>query len=353
MGLMPTPDELARYHRQMLLEGIGDEGQRRLLDSHAVVVGVGALGCVASDLLARAGVGRITLVDRDVVELTNLQRQVLFDERDAAEAVPKGEAARRRLTAVNSQIEIHAVVADFEHRRAEKIALEGAFGKPDAILDGTDNFETRYLLNDLAVKHGIPYCYGGAVATTGMAMTIVPGSTPCLRCLFEEPPPAGSAPTCDTVGVLGATVAITAACQAGEAIKILSGNTERLSNSLLEFDQWTNTRRRLDIGAMRRDDCPCCAHKRFEYLSGERAGSTVGLCGQNAVQVAGAGEGKIDLDALAARLRGHGEFERTPFLVRGEVEGLGLTVFGDGRAIVRGTDRADVARSIYAKYVGN
>ena len=350
---MSVPDDLARYHRQMLLEGIGVEGQRRLLSSHALIVGVGALGCVSADLLARAGVGRITLVDRDVVEVTNLQRQVLFDERDAADAVPKAEAARRRLAAVNSEIEIHAVVADFEHRRAEKIALGGLLGRPDAILDGTDNFETRYLLNDLAVKHGVPYCYAGAVATTGMAMIIVPGETPCLRCLFEEPPPAGSAPTCDTVGVLGATVAITGAYQAGEAIKILSGNAGRLSGSLLEFDQWANTRRRLDIGAMKRDDCPCCAHKRFEYLGGERAGSTVGLCGQNAVQVACGTEGRVDLDALAARLRAHGAFERTAFLVRGEVEGLGLTVFGDGRAIVSGTDRPDLARSIYAKYVGH
>lgn len=344
-----------RYHRQTLLDGIGVAGQRRLLGSHAVVVGVGALGCVAADLLARAGVGRLTLIDRDVVELTNLQRQTLYTEADAREGTPKAVAAQNRLVAVNSSITIEAHVADFEHRNAERL-----IGAPDVIIDGTDNFETRYLINDLAVKLGVPYVYGGAVGTTGMGMVILPGTSPCLRCVFEEPPPPGSSPTCDTVGVLGPTAAITAAWQVGEAIKILTHNLDKVSTTLLEFDQWNNQRRRLDLSSMKRDDCPCCGQRRFEFLSGERAGGAEHLCGQRAVQVSPTdGNQSLDLAALAERLGPHGEFTHSVFMVRGTlreaVDGgpCELTVFADGRAIVKGTDRPDVARSIYAKYVGS
>ena len=346
-----------RYHRQTLLEGIGPEGQRRLGESHAVVVGCGALGCVAGSLLARAGVGRLTLIDRDVVELTNLQRQILYDEGDARDGTPKAEAARARLAAINSEITIEAHVADFEYRNAERL-----IGTPDVIVDGTDNFETRYLLNDIAVKHTIPYVYGGAVATTGMSMVIMPGTSPCLRCVFEEPPPPGSAPTCDTVGVLGPTVMITAAWQAGEALKILTGNIDKVSTTLLEFDQWNNQRRRLELASMKRGDCPCCARREFSFLDGTRGGATEHLCGIKAVQIAPPhSDHRVDLAALAARLAPHGEFTCNAFVVRGTLRdpvdggergGCELMVFADGRAIIKGTDRADVARSIYAKYVG-
>ncbi len=199
----PSPKSVSRYHRQMLLPGVGEEGQRRLGTGHALIVGVGALGCASSELLARAGVGRLTLIDRDVVEATNLQRQSLFDERDADEGLPKAVAAARRLERINSTIEVTAIVEDLTPRAARRRFASPPF---DLILDGTDNFETRYLLNDLAVKHSIPYCYGGVIGTRGMAMTVRPGVTPCLRCVFDQPPPGGTTPTCDTAGVLGPAV---------------------------------------------------------------------------------------------------------------------------------------------------
>ncbi|MEX2217901.1 MAG: ThiF family adenylyltransferase [Phycisphaerales bacterium] len=356
---------LERYHRQMLLPGVGEEGQRRLAESSVLLVGCGALGCASADLLARAGVGRITLVDRDVVELTNLQRQTLFDERDAAEGLPKAEAAARRLRAVNSPIRVEAVVADFNSGNAERMVREAA---PAVLLDGTDNFETRYLLNDLAVKHGVPYCYGGVVGTRGMQMTVLPTATRergscCLRCVFETPPAPGSVPTCDTAGVLGPVVAIVAACQASDAFKLLLGRADLLSPTLLEIDLWSNLRRRLDLSAARRADCPCCGLRGFEFLEGDAMSGTRALCGQIAVQVcpAGAAAGaRVDLAGLAERLLPHGEFEVGRFFLRGELarerspEGapVGLTVFPDGRAIIRGTERVEAARSIYARFIG-
>jgi adenylyltransferase/sulfurtransferase len=340
----------------MLLPAFGPEGQERLGRSHVVIVGCGALGCAGADLLARAGIGRLTLVDRDVVEITNLQRQTLFSEADTADGMPKAEAARRRLTAVNSTITIEAVVADVNPSNAESL-----IGRPTLIFDGCDNFETRYLLNDVAVKYGVPYVYGGAVGTRGMQATIVPGRTPCLRCLFDEPPPPGTTPTCDTVGVLGPIIAITAAWQATEALKVLLG--EPTATTLLDVDAWTGATRRLDLGQAR-GDCPCCGTRRFEFLSGARAGGGASLCGQDAVQVAPASSGngqRVELEALAARLASHGSFKALGrLLIRGVFEHergdqgrpIELTVFADGRAIVKGTTRPEAARSIYAKYVG-
>jgi adenylyltransferase/sulfurtransferase len=304
----------------------------------------------------------LRVIDRDFIETSNLQRQVLFDERDVAEGLPKAEAARRRLAAVNSAIRIEAVVADFNAGNAERILRDLLGGMPVAphrhvLLDGTDNFETRYLLNDLAVKHGIPYCYGGVVGTRGMQMTVVAGG-PCLRCIFETPPSPGSQPTCDTAGVLGPVVSVIAACQATDALKLLVARPDLTSKTLLELDLWNNERRRLDISNARRPDCPCCGERRFEFLSIANRTATAALCGQNAVQVYpySSGESRLDLVALAERLRSHGAFEVGRYFLRGELADsgqLGLTVFPDGRAIVRGTDRVDVARGIYAKFVGN
>ena len=345
--------DLHRYHRQMLLPGIGEEGQGRLMASTAVVVGCGALGCASADLLARAGVGKLILIDRDVVELTNLQRQCLFDERDAAEGTPKAEAARRRLAAVNSGITVQARVADLHAANAEEL-LAGA----GVIVDGTDNFETRYLLNDVSVKRGVAYCYGGVVGTRGMQATFVPGRTACLRCVFEAPPPAGSTPTCDTAGVLGPVVQIVGACQAADALKVLLGRLDLLSGTLLDMDLWANRRRRVELSGARRD-CPCCGGRRLEFLDGERAGLATSLCGRHAVQVRPPETVRFDLPGLARRLSPHGEFTATMFLVRGVLRGeqgedgpLGLTVFSDGRALVHGTDRPEVARGVYARYVG-
>lgn len=348
----------------MLLAGIGRAGQERLLAAHAAIIGCGALGCASADLLARAGVGTITLIDRDIVELTNLQRQTLFDERDVAEGMPKAEAARRRLAGVNSGISINAAVADLNPSNAERLLAPGggAPGGATILVDGTDNFEARYLINDLAVKHSIPYVYAGAVGTHAMQATILPRRTACLRCLFDEPPAPGTTPTCDTVGVLGPLISVIAAHQVTEAIKVIIGREDLLHGALLEVDLWANQHRKLSLGGPR-PDCPCCAQNLFEFLTGQRGTGPASLCGQNAVQIAAPSslDHRLDLGSLAARLAPHGEFRALGrLLVRGTLthepaEGGGaieLTVFPDGRAIVKGTHRPEVARSIYAKYVG-
>ena len=263
-----SPD-LARYHRQMLLPGFGEAGQRRLLGSTALLLGCGALGSVSADLLARAGVGHLVIIDRDIVELSNLQRQVLFDENDAAQSLPKAVAAQRRLGSVNAGVRVSAIVDDINHTNIERYATG-----VDILVDGLDNLETRYLANDLAVQNGLPYIYGAAVGSTGMAFSILPHSgldtpweqdgkielaTPCLRCLFAEVPPAGTSPTCDTVGVLSPAVGIVANFQAAETLKILTGNYARVSRTLLNLDLWANEILQLEVSnACESGDCPCC-----------------------------------------------------------------------------------------------
>jgi adenylyltransferase/sulfurtransferase len=362
-------DDLLRYHRQMLLPGFGQEGQRRLRDSTALLMGCGALGCLIGDLLARAGVGHLVIVDRDVVELTNLQRQVLFDEHDVAEAMPKAQAAKRRLERVNTDLRVTAIVDDLHFDNIERYAA-GA----DVIVDGLDNFETRYLANDYAVKHGTPYIYGGAVGTTGAAYTILPhtpggaapwekiqgGSraTPCFRCLFEEAPAPGTTPTCDTVGVLASAVTVIASIQAAETLKVLTGNFEHASPYLLNIDVWHNTISQLKVaGAYERGDCPCCKQRRFEYLDGERGSGAATLCGREAVQLRHKqNSGTLDLQEVAARLRAHGKVLASAYMLRAEIVENGkayvLSLFPDGRAIVHGTSETSIARSIYSKYVG-
>ncbi len=393
--------DLSRYHRQMLLPGIGEAGQRALTESHALIVGCGALGTIITDTLARAGVGRLTIVDRDIVELTNLQRQILFDERDVEEGLPKAEAARRKITRINSQIEVHAIVEDFNHSNAEHIARDA-----DIFLDGLDNFATRYLLNDLSVKHGVPYLYGGAVGTTGMACAFIPiplsegegkgggaggrhdersthaltpslggrgDGGPCLRCIFPEAPPPGTTPTCDTAGVLAGAVAMIAHHQAAQAIKILtaaarSENLDAVDCSLITLDIWANEFRRLDVSAARdlTTPCPCCVQRKFEHLEGAVGSSATSLCGRSAVQInprVTARDGaahEMNLAHLAARLASHGEFNTGEFLLRGRFarergdgeKPIEITVFPDGRAIIAGTARPDLARAIYDKYIG-
>jgi molybdopterin-synthase adenylyltransferase len=363
-------DPLARYHRQMLLPGFGERGQRRLLGATALVLGCGALGSAAADMLARAGVGHLRIVDRDFIELTNLQRQVLFDEQDVAEAIPKAEAARRRIARINSGVEVTAIVDDVNHGNIARFA-DGT----DVLVDGLDNFETRYLANDCAVKHGIPYIYGGAVGTAGMAYAILPhtaagaapwetlpgGSraTPCLRCLFEHPPPPGESATCDTVGVIGPAVAIIANFQAAEALKILSGNFERVCPTMLSIDLWANSALHLKVARARDEgDCPCCKRRDFEFLDGKAGSSATALCGRDAVQLRHRQHpGAVDLGEVAGRLRRHGAVVANEFMVRAEIrEGsqvYELTLFADGRAIVKGTAEAGVARGVYARYVGS
>jgi molybdopterin/thiamine biosynthesis adenylyltransferase len=361
--------DLTRYHRQMLLPGIGEEGQLLLLESTAFVLGCGALGSLVADLLARAGVGRLIIVDRDYIELTNLQRQVLYDERDVTDSIPKAEAARRRIGQINSGIDVTAIVDDVNHGNIERYAA-GA----DVIVDGLDNFESRYLANDFAVKHGIPYIYGGAVGTVGAALAILPhtpagdapwetipqGSraTPCLRCLFEEPPAPGTTPTCDTAGVLASAVTTIASFEVTETLKVLTRNFASVCPTMLNVDLWDNTIAQLEVGAAyEHADCPCCKHRRFEYLDGKLGSGAAALCGRDAVQLTHKqGGSKIDLDAVAARLRRYGEVEASAFMLRADIVDNGklyrLSLFPDGRAIVHGTAESAVARGLYAKYVG-
>ncbi len=358
--------DLSRYHRQMLLPDFGPEGQARLSEAHAVIVGCGALGCVLGDALARAGVGTLTLLDRDLVDATNLQRQVLFDERDAAEGAPKAVAAARRLSQINSSINLRPLIADLSHRNAEQLILAGQTQPkpPTVLLDGTDNFHTRLLLNDVAVKHSIPLVYAGVVGTVGTSMAVVPGRTPCLRCLVDEPPPAGASPTCDTIGVLGPAVLMIASHQAAQALKILLGRADLLDRTLVELDPWRSVSRRIaaDTPAT---GCPCCTHRRFVCLDGHDAPDSVVLCGRDSVQVSPATTALapgIDLESLAQRLAAHGSFVVNRFLLRGSLgserpsrrngQPLEITVFRDGRAIIRGTSEPSVARSIYARYIG-
>lgn len=353
-----------RYHRQRLLGCIGDAGQARLAASHAIVIGCGALGCTAAEWLARAGVGTLTIVDRDVVEQTNLQRQSLFDERDATEGLPKAEAARQRLAEINSTIAVRAAVSDLSYRTAESLLGDASAVAPvGVIVDGTDNFETRYLINDLAVKHGVPWVYGAAVQTTGRVMIVVPRASPCLRCLFDEPPTPGSpaaSATCDTVGVLGSAAAIVGAMQAAAALRILAQGEADAPRRLTSIDPWEMQFRSIGLDGSRRADCPCCGAARYEFLSGERGSGSVRLCGRGSVQVTPSAASGIIVERLAERLRPHGIFQATPHLVRGMLDQergesgipLSLTVFPDGRAIIGGTSREETARSVYARYVG-
>ena len=384
MPIVTLPfDTNDRYHRQMLLPDIGDAGQARLSSSHVFVAGCGALGCAIIDALARAGVGTLTIIDRDLVELTNLQRQALFVEADVEDALPKAEAARRRIAAINRAVTVHAHVDDLHADNARRYTSDA-----DVLVDGLDNFETRYLLNDLAVRRGVPYVYGGAVGTVGTALTILPHpehradgasprriewtadqATPCLRCIFPEAPPPGSTPTCDTAGVLGPVVTTIAAHQAVETIKLLVGAIDAVDRSLLSVDVWANESRRFDVhrarSAQEPSDCPCCGRGDFAFMEGDATGRASVLCGRDAVQITPpprgpARGGDIDLAAMAARLEPHGVFIANAFLLRGVFERettpagepIELTLFPNGRAIVKGIAEADAARALYARYVG-
>ncbi len=348
----------SRYARQMRVEHVGAEGQARLGESHALIVGVGALGCVSADLLVRAGVGRVTVLDRDLVERSNLHRQPLFSEVDAEGKKPKAIAAKDRLESVNSGVEVRGIIADFQSENALGLIEEG--GAVDVLIDGTDNFETRFLINDCSVKLGVPYVYGGAISTKGSAAVFVPGrGGPCLRCIVPTAPEAGTQPTCESAGVIGAVSSIIGSYQAAEAMKVLMGQWDRVMGSMLSFDLWEGVRTRVELGEARDPECVCCGMERFEYLEGER-GVPQALCGQNAVQIAGGGN-MIDLRRLGASLNGvgngSGEFDVKDYMIRGMVEHGGeefeLTCFADGRAIVDGTVDVGVARAVYSRYIGS
>lgn len=335
-----------RYSRQILFAPIGAEGQRRIGAARVLVVGCGALGSAQVEALSRAGVGRVRVVDRDFVEESNLQRQTLFTESDARERLPKAVAARARVAAINSGVAVEAEVADVNAGNVERM-IEGC----DVVLDATDNFATRYLVNDACVKHGLPWVYGAAVGSYGVTMTIRPRLTPCLRCVFEDVPPAGTAPTCDTAGVIMPVISVVAAVQVAEALKILTGDTAALHGTLMQLDVWRNEWRRIKLGSPA-SDCPACALGRYETLDAEQRELTSVLCGRDAVQISPGRAAEIDLASLAERLRAAGEVKANEYLLRLKVGAHELTVFRDARAIVRGTDDPATARTLYARYVG-
>ena len=336
-----------RYSRQILFREIGRSGQEKLLNARVLLVGCGALGASHAEILARAGVGFLRIVDRDFVEFTNLQRQTLYSEADALNRLPKAIAASNRLTAINSEIEIDAVVADVNRSNIENLLTD-----VDLVLDGTDNFQIRYLLNDACVKHEKTWIYGAAVSSYGTTMTIFPGQTPCLRCIFEEMPSAGSAPTCDTAGVIQPIISSISAIQTTEALKILTGNFEKLHRSLVQIDVWNNDWRKIKLGAPN-EDCETCARSNFEFLDAETDEFSAVLCGRDAVQIAPPKATRIDLPQLAERLQNLGEVKQNEYLVRFTTGENELTVFADARAIIRGTDDVSTARSLYAKFVGS
>ena len=336
-----------RYSRQILFRGIGREGQEKLSKARVLLVGAGALGASHAEILARAGVGFLRIVDRDFVELTNLQRQTLYSESDAASRLPKAIAARNRLAEINSEIMVEPVVADVNHSNIESFVKD-----VDLILDGTDNFQIRYLINDASVKHEKTWIYGAAVSSYGTTMTIFPRKTPCLRCIFEEMPDAGSAPTCDTAGVIQPIITSISAIQTTEALKILTGNAAQLHKSLIQIDVWQSDWRKIKLGAPN-EDCETCARGNYEFLDNADSGEfSAVLCGRHAVQIAPPKSARIDLRELAEKLKNLGEVKQNEYLVRFTTGENELTIFADARAIIRGTDDVSVARSLYARFVG-
>ena len=336
-----------RYSRQILFPGIGEEGQRKLLAARVLIVGCGALGTAHAEALCRAGVGHLRLVDRDFVEPSNLQRQTMFTESDAEKRLPKAIAAANHLRAINSAIEIEPHVADVNHSNIEQLIADC-----DLVLDGTDNFATRYLINDACVKHETAWIYGAAVGSYGVTMTVRPHQTACLRCVFEEAPPAASAPTCDTAGVIMPIINIVSAVQVAEALKLLTKNFDELHRSLMQFDVWQNEWRKISLGAPHAD-CPTCGLGQFETLSPAASESAAVLCGRDAIQISPSQPTTINFSSLAERLRPAGEVKFNEYLLRFKTGPFELTVFQDARSIVRGTDQIATARSLYAKYIGN
>lgn len=333
-----------RYSRQILFSGVGEAGQRKLLDAHVAIAGCGATGAAVAGLLARAGVGTLTLVDRDYVEWSNLQRQMLFDEADAAEALPKAEAARRKIAGFNSTTKVHAHTADLVPSNIHALLADAQL-----VLDATDNFETRYLLNDYAVEQNKPWIYAGAVGSYAVTMNILPGDTACLACLFPEPP-AGTVETCDTSGILNPAVNLSASLEAAEAIKWIVDARGSMRRTLLAWDVWTNEHSEIQASAPR-PGCLVCGQRQFNHLAGlGRAHIT--LCGRNSVQIH-EHHRPVDFAELERKLQPHGTVRRNAMLLRFDRGAQRITVFSDGRAIIQGTTDVGIARSLYSRFIGS
>ena len=337
---------MERYSRQMLFSGLGPAGQERLAQSHAVIIGCGALGAMQAEMLARAGVKNLRIIDRDFIEESNLQRQIMFEESDVAERLPKAIAAQNRITRINSDIAVDARVVDVNYTNVEELIHDA-----DVVLDGTDNFETRYVLNDAAVKLGKTWIYGAAVGAYGVQMTIRPQQTPCLRCVFPEAPAPGTSPTCDTAGVILPIIATIVSYQVTEALKILTGNTNKLHGKLMQFDLWEHRVTQINLGQPE-SDCPACGHRNFEFLTPHAGQLVLSLCGRNAVQICPATHTQLDLAQLAARLSNSGEVSYNRHLLKFAADGCEMTIFPDARGIIKGTDDLTFARSLYAKFIG-
>jgi molybdopterin/thiamine biosynthesis adenylyltransferase len=343
-----SPTERDKYSRSILFPGIGEEGLRRIRGFSIAFVGVGAVGAAAVEAAARAGFGRITVVDRDVVEPSNLSRQFLFDAEDAARIAPKAEAAAARLAEIDPTLSVRAVIADLDHRNA----LELLAGH-DMVFDGSDNFETRLLVSDAARSLGLPVLYAACVGGEGRVALSVPGETPCLRCYLETLPPAGSGPTCDTVGVVPTLPALVAAIGMTEVVRFAAGEPRAAGMLVLEVWDGGFRSRRLFEDARPSAACPVCGEGRYPALQGEGASELVKLCGRQSVQVTPAGRARPDFGALEARLAPLGRVRRSPQLLNADIEDVSLTVFPDGRCVVRGTSDPARARSLYDRYIGS
>jgi molybdopterin/thiamine biosynthesis adenylyltransferase len=333
-----------RYSRQMLFAPIGEAGQNKLKNSAVCIVGMGALGTVLANHMVRAGVGLVRFVDRDYVEKSNLQRQMLYDEEDVLNGYPKAVAAEKKLRKINSEVRLEAIVADVTVQNIASL-LEGI----DLVLDGTDNFQTRFLLNDACFRSGIPFTYGGAVSSRGMSAILVPGATPCLRCFIQSGDAGGQ--TCDTIGVISPVVDIVASYQAVEALKYLVNANEKRRNSLITFDVWNNHYYEMKLGEPTKD-CPCCQLKQYPALDSREQDSTISLCGRSTIQIAG--NGALDLKVWQQRLEPAAvRVIINAYLLKVELpEGEQLVLFPDGRVLVQGTDDLIRAKTLYARYIG-
>lgn len=338
-----------RYSRQQLFAPIGEEGQKKIAKKHVLVIGAGALGTGNAEALVRAGVGKITIIDRDYVEWSNLQRQQLYSEADAKERIPKAIAAKRRLEEVNSDVAIDAIVGDVTAQELEELIIER---KPDLLIDATDNFDTRMIINDAAYKYRIPWIYGACVGSYGISYAFIPGKTPCFHCLLETVPTGGL--TCDTAGIISPAVQMVVAYQVAEALKILVEDWSSLRNKLVSFDLWKNQHAAIRVDQVKKDDCPTCgAHPSYPYLSYDQQTKTAVLCGRNSVQIRPAGQRNYDLQELAELFAKQGlRVDANPYLVSVSLGEQRLVVFQDGRALIHGTKDIQEAKTIYYRYLG-
>lgn len=340
-----------RYSKQLLFADWDQSAQQKLSEARVLLCGCGALGTVIAETLVRAGVGFLRIVDRDFVELSNLQRQVLFDEEDLKAQLPKAIAAAEKLQKINSEVTLEPLVADIDHHNIRQLGEN-----IDLILDGTDNFEIRFLINDFSLESGIPWIYGGVIGSHGQTMTIIPHETACLRCMIEKVPEPGAVETCDTAGVIGPAVNVISSLECVAALKILGGKKENIAPELTIVDVWEGTMRKMNMAPLfERGNCPACHQGERLWLNGEEGSHTVVLCGRNAVQVSPPPGWKLDLTDLANRLQNAGTLTQNKFLLRliPHDSDHELTLFHDGRAIIKGTEDITEARTLYARFIGS